>query len=52
MIDAFRFGTATDFVYGAGCRAQLADRLAGMGASRVLLVTDRGLEATGLVDPV
>jgi alcohol dehydrogenase len=51
-IDSFRFGTPTEFVFGPGCRAQLPDRLTAMGAARVLVVTDPGLEATGLVDPV
>jgi len=51
-IDSFHFGTPTEFVFGPGCRGQLPERLAGLGAARVLLVTDTGLEATGLVDPV
>jgi alcohol dehydrogenase len=52
MIDAFRFSTPTEFVYGPGCRAQLAPRLTALGATHVLLVTDPGLVATGLVEPV
>jgi alcohol dehydrogenase class IV len=52
MIDTFRFATATEFVYGPGCRAELPSRLAALGAASVLLVTDAGLVATGLVDPV
>ena len=51
-IERFRFVTPTEFVFGPGCRAELPDRLTALGARRVLLVTDRGLEATGLVDPV
>jgi len=52
MIDSFRFATATEFVYGPGCRAELPARLTALGATHVLLVTDAGLVATGLVDPV
>jgi alcohol dehydrogenase class IV len=52
MIDRFSFATSTEFVFGAGCRAQLPSRLAALGASHAVFVTDPGLVATGLVDPV
>jgi alcohol dehydrogenase len=52
MIDSFRFTTPTEFVFGPGCRSQLADRLTAAGIGQVLVVTDEGLVATGLVDPI
>jgi alcohol dehydrogenase class IV len=52
MIDSFQYGTPTEFVFGPGCRNQLAGRLVAAGIQRVLVVTDAGLVATGLVDPI
>lgn len=42
----------TSIEFGAGCLAALPRHLASMGISRPLLVSDRGLQATGLVDRV
>jgi alcohol dehydrogenase class IV len=39
-------------LFGAGTRASLAEELARLGVRRPLLVTDAGLEASGLVDEV
>ena len=52
MIESFRFVTPSEFVFGPGCRAQLAERLTAAAVRRVLVVTDDGLVATGLVDPI
>ncbi len=39
-------------LFGAGARASLAPELAGLGVARPLVVTDPGLEATGIVADV
>jgi alcohol dehydrogenase class IV len=52
MIGSFRFTTPTEFVFGPGCRSQLADRLTAAGIGRVLVVTDEGVVSAGLVDPI
>jgi alcohol dehydrogenase class IV len=45
----FRFFTPTHLVFGEGCSDEIGWRVRDLGASRVLLVTDKGLERTGLV---
>jgi alcohol dehydrogenase class IV len=45
----FKFFTPTHLVFGEGCAEEIGWRVRDLGASRVLLVTDRGLERTGLV---
>lgn len=49
---AFRFTTPTDVVFGTGCSSGVAGRVRALGGRRVLVVTDRGVRAAGLVDPV
>jgi 4-hydroxybutyrate dehydrogenase len=39
-------------VFGAGARTSLAEELAKLGVARPLVVTDAGLEASGLVDEI
>src|SRR5262245_10976283 len=46
-LQPFDFHTPTRVVYGAGCLVQLGDLARELGAARVLLVTDRGLEEAG-----
>src|SRR3954447_11227099 len=42
----------TTIEFGAGALAKLRDGLAGLKISRPLIVSDRGLAALGIVDPV
>ena len=41
--------TVPRLLFGAGCLAALADQLAQLGVERALLISDRGLEAAGVV---
>ena len=49
---AFEFNTVPRIVNAPGASAQLAGELESLGVSRPLLVTDPGLVAIGLVQPV
>jgi alcohol dehydrogenase class IV len=49
---AFQFTMPTEVVFGRGCSRQVAQHARALGGSRVLVVTDRGVRAAGLVDPV
>lgn len=51
-MDAFVFNTAPRIVSGAGSSLELAQQCRILGVKRPLLVTDPGLVAIGLVDPV
>jgi alcohol dehydrogenase class IV len=44
------FRLATEVRYGEGVAMELGDALGEVGASRVLVVTDRGVRAAGIVD--
>jgi alcohol dehydrogenase class IV len=48
----FKFFTPTHLVFGEGCSAEIGKRLRDLGAARALLVSDKGLARTGLVDRV
>ena len=51
-MDAFVFNTAPRIVGGSGSSLALAQQCAVLGVRRPLLVTDPGLVATGLIEPV
>jgi alcohol dehydrogenase class IV len=51
VIGTFSFNTASSIVFGAGSAARLGEIAAERLGRRVLLVTDRGLVAAGLVAP-
>ena len=51
-MDAFVFNTAPRIVSGAGSSLELAQQCLMLGVTRPLLVTDPGLVAIGLVEPV
>ena len=44
----FRFFTPTHLVFGEGCAQEVGKRARELGVSKALLVTDKGLERTGL----
>ncbi|MCH4072290.1 iron-containing alcohol dehydrogenase [Pseudoramibacter sp.] len=48
---AFEFFTPTQIIFGRGCLAQIAEEAKKLG-EKTLLVTDKGLMKTGLVDPI
>jgi alcohol dehydrogenase class IV len=48
----FKFYSPTHLVFGEGCSAEIGKRLRDLGAARALLVSDKGLARTGLVDRV
>lgn len=50
MIAPFTFNTTAGITFGSGTSARIADH-AGLLGARVLLVTDKGLVAAGLVEP-
>jgi alcohol dehydrogenase class IV len=45
----FKFFTPTHVVFGEGCSGEAGQRLRDLGATRALLVSDKGLTRTGLV---
>jgi alcohol dehydrogenase class IV len=45
----FKFFTPTHVVFGEGCSREVGTRLRDLGATRALLVSDKGLARTGLV---
>lgn len=47
-----RFCCPTNLFYGRGAASQLGERLAALGVTRALLISDPGLEAAGAVDSV
>ena len=51
-MQGFEFNTVRRIISGAGSALQLADQCRRLGVSRPLLVTDPGLMAIGLVQPV
>ena len=51
-MQGFEFNTVKRIISGAGSALQLADQCAALGITRPLLVTDPGLMAIGLVQPV
>lgn len=48
----FRFASPTEVIHGPGTLKRLPDELARLGAQRVLVVSDRGLDRAGLVDRI
>lgn len=48
---AFEFFTPTQIIFGRGCTKQIADKAKKLG-KKTLVVTDKGLMKTGLVDPI
>ena len=51
-MQGFEFNTVTRIVSGSGSALQLADECRRLGVNNPLLVTDPGLMAIGLVQPV
>tara|TARA_B110000503_G_C7172961_1_gene425338 strand:- start:829 stop:1995 length:1167 start_codon:yes stop_codon:yes gene_type:complete len=51
-MQSFQFNTVARIIVGAGSALQLADQCGHLGVRRPLLVTDPGLMAIGLVQPV
>ncbi|MDH5171042.1 MAG: iron-containing alcohol dehydrogenase, partial [Gammaproteobacteria bacterium] len=51
-MQGFEFNTVKRIISGAGSALQLADQCRQLGIARPLLVTDPGLMAIGLVQPV
>ena len=49
---SFTFDTTRSLLFAAGASRQAGDILLGLGAATVLLVTDRGLIAAGVIEPV
>jgi alcohol dehydrogenase class IV len=47
-----KFFTPTQLVFGEGCSGEIGRRMRDLGATRALLVTDKGLERTGLAAKV
>lgn len=52
MLDPFQFATPIEFAFGPGRVAEVPDRLKARDVGRVLVVTDDGLVATGLVERI
>ncbi len=52
MIPSFEFLLPTKIRYGAGSLHSLAEELRALGARNVMVVTDKGLAKTGIVDSV
>ncbi len=52
MASLYRFSATTRVVGGRGLLASLADEVRRVGVRRLLLVTDRGVRAAGLIEPV
>jgi len=48
----FKFFTPTHLVFGEGCSGEIGKRVRDLGATRALLVSDKGLARTGLVASV
>ncbi len=49
---AFNFWTPTKIVFGAGCAAEARMELEALGCRRSFVVTDAGVKAAGLLEPV
>jgi len=49
LLSGFSFELPTRIEYGVGAVQKLAEELDALGASKVLLVTDKGIEASGLL---
>ncbi len=52
MFSPFQYASPIEFVFGAGRSREAAARLTARGLTRALLVTDPGIEATGLADRI
>jgi alcohol dehydrogenase class IV len=54
MMDAkrYKFFTPTHLVFGEGCSGEVGQRVKALGGTKALLVSDKGLERTGLVGKV
>jgi alcohol dehydrogenase class IV len=48
----YKFFTPTHLVFGEGCSGEIGQRVKALGGTKVLLVSDKGLERTGLVGKV
>ena len=48
----YKFFTPTHLVFGEGCSGEVGQRVKALGGTKALLVSDRGLERTGLVGKV
>lgn len=48
----FSYFSAIEFAFGVGRSSEIADRLVGRGVGRVLIVTDEGIVAAGIVDRI
>ena len=45
----YKFFTPTHLVFGEGCSGEVGQRVKALGGTKALLVSDKGLERTGLV---
>ena len=45
----YKFFTPTHLVFGEGCSGEIGQRVKALGGTKALLVSDKGLERTGLV---
>jgi alcohol dehydrogenase len=52
VFSPFQYASPIEFVFGIGRHREAADRLRSVGTSRVLVVTDEGIVATGMADRV
>ncbi len=52
LLNSFSFELPTRIEYGVGATGKLAQALKGLGSKKVLLVTDRGIEASGLLTAI
>jgi alcohol dehydrogenase class IV len=48
----YKFFTPTHLVFGEGCSGEVGQRVKALGGTKALLVSDKGLERTGLVGKV
>ncbi len=48
----FKFSVKTDVHFGVGISNKLGDFLSGFKASKIMLVTDKGIASTGIVDKI
>ena len=52
LLNSFSFELPTRIEYGVGAVGKLAESLIGLGSQKVLIVTDHGIEASGLLSAI
>jgi hypothetical protein len=50
--ELFEWRLKTKIVYGLGCRADIGKEFDALGASRVMVITDKGVSGTGIINKV